>query len=127
MKIGKWMAVCAAAVLMVAGLAEAKGKTKVELSGVINLNTATSSQLDQLPGVGEKAAKKIIDHRQKTAFQRPEEIVKVKGFGKKKFEKLKPYLTVSGPTTLKAKRVPANAPASAEATAQARSTKMKQR
>lgn len=121
MKIAKWMAVCAAAVLAVAGMAEARGKTKVELSGVINLNTATSSQLDQLPGVGEKAAQKIIAHRQKTQFQRPEEIVKVKGFGKKKFEKLKPYLTVSGPTTLKAKRVPANAPTSAQGMSQARS------
>lgn len=108
MNIAKWMAVCAAGLLMVAGAADAKGKTKVELSGVINLNTATSSQLDQLPGVGEKAAKKIIDYRKKTPFQRPEEIVKVKGFGKKKFQKMKPYLTVSGPTTLKAKRVPVN-------------------
>lgn len=112
---GKWMAVCAAALLALASAAEAKGKTRVQLSGVINLNTATSSQLDQLPGVGEKAAKKIIEHRQKTPFNRPEEIVKVKGFGKKKFEKLKPYLTVSGPTTLKAQRVPADSGGAAQA------------
>ena len=34
----------------------------------------------------------------------------MKGFGKKKFEKLKPHLTVSGPTTLKATRVPNDPP-----------------
>lgn len=112
MKMSKWMAVCAAGLLAFAfaATAEAKGKTKMQVSGVLNLNTATSSQLDQLPGVGEKAAKKIIEYRQKTPFNRPEEIVKVKGFGKKKFEKLKPHLTVSGPTTLKATRVPADGP-----------------
>ena len=98
---GKWMAVCAAALLALATTAEAKGKTKVQLSGVINLNQATSSQLDQLPGVGEKAAKKIIEHRQKTPFNRPEEIVKVKGFGKKKFDKLKAHLAITGATTIK--------------------------
>lgn len=107
MKLSKWMAMAAAAVLLLTGAAEAKGKTRVQCSGQINLNTATAAQLDQLPGVGEKAAIKIIEFRKKTPFQRPEEIVKVKGFGKKKFEKLKPYLAVSGPTTLKTQRVPA--------------------
>jgi competence protein ComEA len=33
--------------------------------------------------------------------------MKVKGFGKKRFEKLKGYLTVNGPTTLAAARVSA--------------------
>ena len=77
-----------------------RAKTRKVMTGVLNLNTATAGQLDQLPGVGEKAAARIIDHRKKTPFTRPEELVKVKGFGKKKFEKLKGHLTVSGPTNI---------------------------
>ena len=56
--------------------------------------------------MGEKAAKKIVDYRVKTPFKRVEELVKVKGFGKKKFDKLRPYLAVNGATTLVVKREP---------------------
>lgn len=95
----------ACGVLLSSGVeAASRKKTPVKISGVLNLNQATVSQLDLLPGVGEKAAKRIIAHREKTPFKRPEELVKVKGFGKKKFDKLKPYLTVSGPTTLAVQR-----------------------
>jgi competence protein ComEA len=78
----------------------AKRKSSVKVSGVVNLNQATASQLDLLPGVGDKAAKRIIEHRSKAPFKRAEELVNVKGFGKKKFEKLKPHLAISGPTTI---------------------------
>jgi len=77
-----------------------KASSKV-LSGVLNLNTASASQLDAMPGVGPKAAERIIAFRSKTPFTRPEDLVKVKGFGKKKLDKLKAHLSVSGPTTLK--------------------------
>jgi competence protein ComEA len=82
----------------------AKGRVPVKVSGTINLATATAAQLDQLPGVGEKAAKAIVDHRAKTPFARVEELVKVKGFGKKRFDRLKPYLSLTGTTTLKVER-----------------------
>jgi len=91
------VAVAAALALMVAAPAWAKKA----VTGVVNLNTATASQLDELPGVGEAAVKRILEHRHKTPFKRIEELVKVKGFGKKKFEKLKPHLAVTGPTTIK--------------------------
>lgn len=81
-----------------------KRKSQVQLTGTVNLNTATAAQLDLLPGVGVKAAKQIIEHRQKAPFAKVEEIVKVKGFGKKKFDRMKPYLAVSGETTLKAQK-----------------------
>jgi competence protein ComEA len=67
---------------------------------VVNLNDATAAELDVLPGVGAKAAAAIIAYRQQKPFNRIEELVKVKGFGRKRFLKLKPYLTVKGPTKL---------------------------
>ncbi len=82
--------------------AGARKKSTKTVEGVVNLNTATASQLDVLPGVGDKAARRIIEYRTKTAFTRTEDLVKVKGFGKKKYEKLKPHLSVAGPTTVKA-------------------------
>jgi competence protein ComEA len=89
--------------LLVAGAAESAERHKrgaVKLTGVVNLNQASVAQLDLLPGVGDKAAKRIIAHREKSPFKRVEELVKVKGFGKKKFDKLKPHLSIIGPTTL---------------------------
>lgn len=61
----------------------------------INLNTATATELTQLPRVGAKAAERIVAWRkQHGGFQRIEDLLSVKGFGEKSFLKLKPYLTV---------------------------------
>jgi competence protein ComEA len=81
----------------------ARQVSKKQITGVVNLNSATAQQLDLLPGVGAKAAKRIIDYRQKTPFAKLEELVKVKGFGKKKLEKLRPHLTVAGITTVQSR------------------------
>lgn len=91
------------------GVAEA-GRSRTHYSGVVNLNEASAEELDRLPGVGPKAVERILAHRQKRPFQRIEELVRVKGFRKKKFEKLRPYLTLTGPTTLKAERGSSLAP-----------------
>lgn len=70
----------------------------------VNINLASIEQLAYLPRVGAKAAQRIVDHRKaRGPFARPEDLMEVKGFGEKKFEQLRPYLTVSGPTTLDAK------------------------
>ncbi|WP_342376531.1 helix-hairpin-helix domain-containing protein [Myxococcus stipitatus] len=87
------------------GVADAATASRTQYSGVVNLNEASASELDLLPGVGEKAAQRIIQHRGKRPFQRVEELVRVKGFGRKKFLKLKAHLTLSGPTTLKVEQV----------------------
>jgi len=103
MKMMTLLTAVAVGFTMVAASAEAaprKASSKV-LSGVLNLNTASAAQLDAMPGVGPKAAERIIAFRAKTPFTRPEDLVKVKGFGKKKLDKLKAHLSVSGPTTLK--------------------------
>src|SRR5919201_3857671 len=90
-----------ASAMALALLVAAPAWAKKTVTGVVNLNAATASQLDALPGIGEGAVKRILEYRQKTPFKRIEEIVQVKGFGKKRFEKLKAHLAVSGPTTIK--------------------------
>jgi competence protein ComEA len=100
--------VALAAALAVLGASAAGAGTRLEsrkeVSGVLNLNTATAQQLDLLPGVGAKAVKRILEFRAKTPFGRPEDLGRVKGFGAKKLAALRPYLTVTGPTTLVVKR-----------------------
>ena len=98
-------------VLLGPGVAEAgRGRTQTQYSGVVNLNEATAEELDRLPGVGKKAVDRILAHRGKHPFKRVEELVRVKGFGKKKFQKLKPYLTLTGATTLQAEKQSASGP-----------------
>lgn len=59
----------------------------------VNLNTATVTELMQLPRIGQKTAERIVAFRkQHGGFQRPEELMNVKGIGEKSFAKLKPYL-----------------------------------
>jgi competence ComEA-like helix-hairpin-helix protein len=67
---------------------------KSDFKGVININTASKSQLMQLYRIGEKTAEKIIEHRTKTPFTVKEDIMKVKGIGEKTFERIKDNITV---------------------------------
>ena len=68
----------------------------------ININTATNDELVSLPGIGPAKAQAILDYRKAHGpFKTVEELKDVKGIGAKRFEKLKPELAVSGPTTIK--------------------------
>jgi competence protein ComEA len=69
----------------------------------VNINTATAVELAYLPRLGSKVAARIVEHRKEKPFARPEDLMEVKGIGEKLFTKLKPYVAVSGPTTLSAK------------------------
>lgn len=62
---------------------------------VLNLNSASLSQLQLLPGIGPKMAQRIVDYRKtQGSFSSPEQVMEVKGIGPKKFEKLKAFLKV---------------------------------
>jgi competence protein ComEA len=81
-----------------------RGKAKGELTGKLNLNTATVEQLTLLPGVGPSKAERVIEWRGKNGgFKRVADLRKVKGFGYKTLKKLEPYLDIKGDTTLAAK------------------------
>jgi comEA protein len=71
-------------------------KARATAANPVNLNSATLTQLQTLPGVGASAAQRILDYRQKNgSFKKIEELMNVKGIGEKSFLKLKPLITVS--------------------------------
>lgn len=75
-----------------------------EIRHSVNINQASASELARLPRVGPKLADRIIAHRtQHGPFKRAEDLMGVKGVGEKMFATLKPYVAVSGPTTLTSK------------------------
>jgi competence protein ComEA len=70
-------------------------------NAALNLNTATKDELIALSGIGPAKAQAILDYRtQHGGFKSVEELKDVKGIGAKRFEKLKPELTV-GPAGVK--------------------------
>lgn len=73
-------------------------------AGVVNLNTASAEQLSLLPRVGAKGAARIIAWRTENGpFRKPTDLMQVKGFGAKTYERVAQYIVVDGKTTLTAK------------------------
>ncbi len=68
---------------------------------VININEASASQLALLPRVGPALSARIIEFRKENEkFKQPADLMLVRGIGEKTFELMKPYVVVSGETTL---------------------------
>ena len=62
-------------------------KKEVGKEGKVNINTATVEELKTLKGIGEKKAEAIIEYRkQNGSFKNKEELMKVRGIGKKLYE-----------------------------------------
>lgn len=62
---------------------------------VVNINTATQSELEVVKGLGPAKAKAIIMYREANGnFKHLDELDKVKGFGKASIDKLKEELSV---------------------------------
>ncbi len=63
--------------------------------GLINLNSASAAQLEELPGVGPATAEAIIAHRdQNGPFASVDELLDVRGIGEAKLEQLRDLATV---------------------------------
>jgi len=72
----------------------------------IDPNIANWAELALLPGLGESAARRIIEFREERkshnvwpAFRRPEDLTIVKGIGAKTLQRIRPMLRFPAPTT----------------------------
>jgi len=66
-----------------------------ESGGKININTASARELEELPGIGEVLAERIVSFRETNGpFKSIEEIKKVSGIGEKKFESIRDLIVV---------------------------------
>ena len=82
-------------------LADDSATPSAASEGVVNINTADVAQLSLLPRVGEKAAQRIVDYRTAHGpFKKATDLMQVKGFGSKSFERLSTYIVLEGKTTL---------------------------
>jgi len=62
---------------------------------LININTASSAELESLPGIGPTTAQKIIEYREQNgAFVSIEDIINVSGIGPGLYERIKDLITV---------------------------------
>ena len=61
----------------------------------VNINTATQTELETLPGIGPSTASKIVSYRKENGkFKSIEEIKKVNGIGESKYKKIKELIKV---------------------------------
>lgn len=68
----------------------------------VDLNAASASELDALPGIGPVLASRIVERRAALGrFVNPEELLSVRGIGPRLFERLRPLVTcgVAGRTS----------------------------
>ncbi len=68
---------------------------KTEESGLVNLNTASASELMTLTGIGEAKAKEILNYREEHGgFESIEELMEISGIKEGIFQKIKDQITV---------------------------------
>jgi competence protein ComEA len=73
--------------------------TSKDLIGVVNLNTAAPELLGLLPGIGPAKAKGIVAYRARHPLRTVDELVRVKGIGRRMVRLLRGHLAISGPST----------------------------
>jgi competence protein ComEA len=63
--------------------------------GVININQASSSQLESLPGIGPVYAQRIVDYRNKIGrFNSAQQLLEISGIGPRTLEKIAPEISL---------------------------------
>lgn len=61
----------------------------------VNINTADAKELQSLSGIGRVTAERIVAYRTDHGnFRVPEDLIKVKGIGKKTMEKIRDLVSV---------------------------------
>lgn len=88
-------------VLLFLSAAADAGKKKPPAKPV-NINTATSEELQQVPGIGPATAQKILQMRKSYGpFKSVDDLLAIRGLGQKRLDKMRKYLTVGKPTVPK--------------------------
>ncbi len=64
-------------------------------TGKININNCSQLELENLPGIGEVIASRVVEYRKDSRFQKPEDIMNVSGIGDVKYEQIKDLITVN--------------------------------
>jgi competence protein ComEA len=60
---------------------------------LIDINTASSAELEKLPGIGPGLAARIVEHRQRYGrFRRVEHLIMVRGIGDRRFRKMRAFI-----------------------------------
>src|SRR5260370_40595011 len=78
----------------------------------ININPATSEELQQVPGIGPATADKILQMRKSYgAFKSVDDLLAIRGLGPKRLEKMRKYLTVGKPAAPKSNALQRATPA----------------
>ncbi|MFP3941086.1 MAG: ComEA family DNA-binding protein [Thermoanaerobaculia bacterium] len=89
-----------AAALVLLALAAATPAFAVP-SGVVNVNTAETAQLELLPRIGPALAGRIIEFREDNGpFEAKEDLLLVRGIGERTLELLEDFVAIEGETTL---------------------------
>lgn len=61
----------------------------------VNINTATSEELQQVPGIGPATAQKILKMRKSYGpFKSVDDLLAIRGLGEKRLDKMRKYLNV---------------------------------
>jgi len=80
----------------------------LKASSRLDLNRATATDFESLPGIGPVLAKRIVEYRTANgSFRTVDDLKRVKGIGAKKFAKVRPLLNIT-PTTEPAERARGN-------------------
>ena len=96
---GRMVALEALGFLLLLAVDSRASESSKNLVGVINLNTAAPDLLGLLPGIGPAKAKGIVAYRSRHPLRTVDELVRVKGIGRRMVRLLRPHLAISGPST----------------------------
>ena len=98
------LAACVLVLALVSGAGAFAAESQPELTGVVNLNIASSEELQLLPGIGEvRAAQIVAIRKERGGFKSVSELTEVKGIGDAMMERLRGHVTLSGKTTADAR------------------------